>query len=74
MTIRAQEIIHEARMPYTVETHNLVQQAVGETVLAILATDTRDLVCTSFDRSLVDGVISRVIDQVRNHWKFHENY
>lgn len=74
MTIKAQQIIHEAGMPYTVETHNLVQQTVGETVLAILATDTREMIYTTYDKGLVDNIISRVIDQVRNHWNFRENY
>lgn len=72
MTIKAQEIIHEAGMPYTVETHNLVQQVVGETILAILATDNRNLMYTTFDRDLVNTVVAQVVDQVRKHWNFSE--
>ena len=44
------------------------KQIIGETVLAILATDTRDLVYTTYDRDQVSGIIGRVVDQVRNHW------
>lgn len=44
-------------------------QIIGETVLAILATDTRDLVYTTFDKDQVDATMSRIIDQVRNHFK-----
>lgn len=46
------------------------QQIVGETVLAILATDCRDFTYTTFDRDRVQGTIERVVDQVRNHWGF----
>jgi hypothetical protein len=47
----------------------LIKQVVGECVLAILATDTRDIVYTTYDRDQVAGIISRVVDQVRNHFK-----
>lgn len=47
----------------------LVKQTVGECVLAILATDTRSLVYTTFDRGLVDSTIARVVDNVRDHFK-----
>jgi hypothetical protein len=47
----------------------LIKQVVGECVLAILATDTRDIVYTTFDRGLVEGTIQRVVDQVKNHFK-----
>ena len=72
MTIKAQQIVHEAGMSYTVETHNLVQQVVGETILAILATDNRNLMYTTFDRDLVNTVVAQVVDQVRKHWNFSE--
>lgn len=48
---------------------NLVNQVVGETILAILATDTRPVVYTTYDKDQVSGIISRVVDQVRNHFK-----
>jgi len=48
---------------------NLVNQVVGETILAILATDTRPVVYTTYDRDQVSGIISRVVDQVRDHFK-----
>lgn len=47
----------------------LIKQVVGECVLAILATDTRSLVYTTFDRGLVDSTIARVVDSVRDHFK-----
>ena len=46
------------------------KQIVGETVLTILATDTRDLVYTTHDKGLRDGVVSKIVDSVRNHWSF----
>lgn len=49
---------------------HFAKQIVGETVLAILATDCRDFVYTTFDRDRAEGTISRVVDQVRNHWGF----
>ena len=48
-------------------------QLIGETILAILATDTRDIVYTTYDRDRVDAVISRVVDSVRDHFKETEN-
>lgn len=50
----------------------LVKQVVGECVLAILATDTRDIVYTTWDRDQVASIIGRVVDNVRNH--FEEQY
>jgi hypothetical protein len=47
----------------------LVKQTVGECVLAILATDTRSLVYTTFDRDLVASALSRAVDSVRDHFK-----
>lgn len=53
-----------------VNAHQLIKQTVGETILAILATDCRDFVYTTFDRDRADGTIQRVVNQVRNHWGF----
>ena len=47
----------------------LVKQVVGECVLAILATDTRSLVYTTWDRDMVTGVIRLVVDNVRNYFE-----
>lgn len=46
----------------------LAQQIIGETILAILATDCRDFVYTTYDRDRAAGTISRVVDTVRRHW------
>lgn len=48
---------------------NFSNQLVGECVLAVLATDTRSLMYTTYDKSVVDSVISRVVDSVRDHFK-----
>jgi hypothetical protein len=52
---------------------DFANQLVGETILAILATDTRSMVYTTYDKSVVDAVIGRVIDSVRDHFKETEN-
>lgn len=46
------------------------QQIVGETVLAILATDLKDVIYTTYDQDRVHGIVARVVDSVRNHWDF----
>lgn len=48
--------------------NTLVTQTIGECVLAILATDCRSITYTTYDKAMVDGVISRVVDNVRNHF------
>jgi hypothetical protein len=55
---------HEREVDYD----EFAQQIVGETVAAILCTDCRSLVYTTHDRAVVDSVIGKVIDQVRDHW------
>jgi hypothetical protein len=67
---RVQLIIDDCNMAGIKSPEAFAQQIVGETVTAILATDTRDIVHTTFDKQLVDGAISRVVDSVRNHWNF----
>lgn len=54
----------------TVDYDEFAKQIVGETILAILAADCRDMTKTTYDKGFVDGVISRVVDSVRNHWEF----
>jgi len=49
--------------------NNFANQVIGECVLAVLATDTRSLVYTTYDRDHVAGILSRVVDSVRNHFK-----
>jgi hypothetical protein len=46
------------------------QQIVGETVLALLCTDCRDVVYTTHDKSIADGVVARAVEGVRRHWGF----
>lgn len=67
---KTQQIIDElvACGHYTQEA--FAQQIVGETITAILATDHRHAVFTTFDRAAIDGATSRIIEQVRNHWNF----
>jgi hypothetical protein len=48
---------------------NFSNQLIGEVVLAILATDTRQIVYTTYDRDQVAGIISKVVDSVRDHFK-----
>ena len=62
------EMLHKLGITYSVENALIVEQAVNETILAILATDTRDVVYTTYDRGFVAGVLSRVVDSVRKHW------
>lgn len=58
--------IHQRNVDYD----EFAQQVVGETITAILATDLRSMVHTSFDKQLADSITSKVIDSVRNHWSF----
>jgi len=46
------------------------REVVGETILAILATNCKDIIYTTYDQDRVHGIIGRVVDQVRNHWEF----
>lgn len=49
---------------------NLLQQTVGETVLATLAAPTNTLKCTTYDQQLVEATTSLIIDSIRNHFKW----
>lgn len=68
--LKTRQILHELGLPYTTENALLVQQVVGETIIAVLAADTRDLVFTTHDKNFAAGVISRAVDSVRKHWNF----
>jgi hypothetical protein len=57
-------------MPFTTENALLVQQVVGETILAILATDLRDKTYTTYDKDRMDYAVGRIISDVRKHWNF----
>ena len=46
------------------------KQIVGETILAILATDHRHAIFTTFDKAAIDGATARIIEQIRKHWSF----
>lgn len=67
---KTQQIIDElvACGLYTQEA--FAQQIVGETITAILATDHRHAVFTTFDRAAIDGAIQRIVNNVKNHWDF----
>lgn len=58
--------MHQRNVDYD----EFAQQIVGETIAAILCTDTRDFTFTTYDKAVVDGIISKVVDTVRNHWNF----
>lgn len=73
MNNKVKELLYELEFPYTPKNAIIIEQAVGETILAILAADTRDLIYTTHDKNFVAGVISRVVDSVRSHWKFDES-
>lgn len=53
-----------------VDLEDLGKYIVGECILAILATDTRNLTYTTFDTNFKDAIISKVVDSVQDHWKF----
>ena len=53
-----------------VDYDKFAKEIVGETILAILAADCRDLTKTTYDKGFVDGVTSRIVESVRNHWRF----
>ena len=70
MISKTQRIIYECGLPYTPENILLVQQVVGETILAVLAADVRDMVYTTHDRGFAPGITSRTVDSIRKHWNF----
>lgn len=53
-----------------IDLEEFAKQIVGETILAVLATDHTQAVYTTFDQQLMDGAVARVVDQIRNHWNF----
>ena len=57
------------RLKWEYAVQQFANELIGECVLAVLATDTRSLVYTTWDRDQVASVISKVVDSVRNHFK-----
>ena len=53
----------------TVDYDEFAKQIIGQTVLVILTADTRDMVYTTHDKSVVDGITGRIVDAVRNYWE-----
>ena len=58
-------LIHQRLVDYD----EFAKQIVGETVLAILATDHRHALFTTFDKAAIEGATSRIINAVRKHWE-----
>jgi hypothetical protein len=52
------------------EITNLMLQTVGETVLAVLAANIKDLQATTYDHQLTEAARTKIVDNIRNHWKF----
>lgn len=46
------------------------QNVVGETILAVLATDLREHILTSYDADMAQAVTNKIINNIRNHWSF----
>lgn len=51
-------------------TAEIAQRVVGETILAILATDHRHAMFTTFDKAAIEGATQRIINTVTKHWNF----
>jgi hypothetical protein len=49
---------------------DLMQQTVGETVLAVLAANIKDLQATTYDYQQTETARTKIVDAIRNHWKF----
>jgi hypothetical protein len=71
MNKTVQKILDEMQEPVDLEA--FAKQVVGETILAILTTDHKRFIYTLFDQDRADGVISRIVDNVRNHWSFEND-
>jgi hypothetical protein len=58
--------VHKREVNYD----EFAQQIVGETVLAVLAADLRDIVVTTYDVDMANAVVNKILDNIRNHWSF----
>lgn len=63
-------LIHQRVVNYD----DFAQQVVGESIVAALCTDLRDITYTTYDRDMISSIVSRVVDQIRNHWEFRDAY
>lgn len=59
---------HQRQVDY----EQFAKEIVGETVMAIITADCSQFTKTTYDKDFVDGVLSAVIDSVRNYWDFKE--
>ena len=58
--------VHKREVNYD----EFAQQIVGETILAVLAADLRDIVVTNYDSDMARAVVNKILDNIRNHWSF----
>lgn len=83
MNSKIQEIVRDSRLDvyglgkdyakWEATVTEFSNQLIGECVLAILATDTRQFVYTTYDRDMVAGIIAKVADSIRDHFKETKN-
>lgn len=66
MTQVGNGLIHQRLVNYD----EFAQQIVGESVVAALCTDLKDITYTTYDRDMIASIVNRVVDQIRNHWRF----
>jgi hypothetical protein len=46
----------------------LAKQILGESILAILASNTKHLEATTYDYQLVEATKTTIVNELRNHW------
>ena len=63
-------LIHQRLVNYD----EFAQQIVGESIVAALCTDLKDITYTTYDRDMISSIVARVVDQIRNHWEFRDAY
>ena len=68
MNTRLQELIEELQACGNYTQEAFAEQIIGETVLAIMTTDHRHAMFTTFDKAAIEGATARIVDNVRNHW------
>ena len=68
---RVQELINQLfEVDGKINLEDLAQLVVGETILVVLGTDHRDETYTQFDQDRINAYTRKVVDQIRDHWKF----
>ena len=70
MSTKIQQIIDELQSCGNYTQEAFAQSIVGETILAILATDHRHAQFTTFDKAAIEGATQRIIDTVTKYWDF----